>query len=447
MSFEVDASSETEATVSITVPSARIEEAIQLQLQDLMGKVKLPGFRPGKVPRNIIRKKYGEAIETDVRQKLLQDEFRSAIEENDLRPVQAPTLTPEHLEPKESGDLQVEFQLELIPRFVLGEYKGLRVSAPPVTIKDEDIQREIENLQHQRGTLDPVEGAAGDGDTVIADIQMSFLDGTSLPVQEERLIDTKRGSVDGIPCEAAIGHFVGLERGSEAKLSVEIPEDHPLEEHRGKTAIAMCTVKDIRRVNLPELDSPEFLQEFGVESVDALREIVAGRMNEEVERRKHRLLEAMCVDQLLERHPFTLPPKHLQEAVDAEKERVRKEMTEQGAAPEDIERQLLEGEGRLQQQSERRLRETIILDRIAEAEKIEVQEEQIQHHFAMMSQVLQMPAQQLFDHFAESGSLHSVVEGIRRDNTRRLLRESAITTDEMDRAETSSTPESSEETT
>jgi FKBP-type peptidyl-prolyl cis-trans isomerase (trigger factor) len=158
----------------------------------------------------------------------------------------------------------------------------------------------------------------------------------------------------------------------------------------------------------------------------------------------------VCIDQLVERLDFPLPEGLLKRNEEADADRLRNELTSQGADAAQIERQLLEAEGRLKQQSERKLRTSIVLDHIAVKEAVEVLNEEIETHFQLLSRTLRIPAQDLFDTFQSNGTLPEVVASMRRDKVRRLLRESSITS-EMDEEEgsdesPSSTSTSEEET-
>ena len=214
-----------------------------------------------------------------------------------------------------------------------------------------------------------------------------------------------------------------------------------------KTAVVDCTVRQVHRVVQPDLESPEFLEKFGIESFAALRDRVRENMQGQLERQRERMLESLCMDQILESHPFPIPAAHLERAMEAERERTRNQLMERNMPPEEVERNLLEVEGRLREQTERRVRESILLDRIAEAEDVKLEQEDVERHFASMSQVLRVPPQQLFDQLNENGTLQGVLEGLRRDKTRGFLRESAVAADEGKEAEPlSQSSESAEET-
>lgn len=431
MTHAVSTSSETEATVTIEVPAQTLGKAVEDELRSLAHRVKLPGFRPGKVPQALLRKKYGAAVEAEIRQKLVEHEFREALAESRLRPLAPPALEPSQMEPKEDGAIRVELKLEVVPEFELRGYRDLQVTVPPVELSEADVDREIEGLRREQGTMEVVEGeGAKDGDYVVGDLQYQFLDGTSLPVLENRLIETATGNIDGVRSEAAIGKFLGAGPGSKVKITLRLPDEFPIEEHRGKTAVLDIAVKDVRRVTLPEVSAPPFLAAFEVDSVEALRRRVRERLAAQLDHRRAKLQEDLCVDQVLERHPFVLPATYLQRAIDSERERLRKHLTERSVAPAEIEKQLLEVDGRLRQQTERRLRAQILLDRIADAEQVEVTQEDIERHFYGMSLALQIPAQKLFDHMSESGALRTVLQELRRDKVRRFLREGRPDADE-----------------
>ena len=250
------------------------------------------------------------------------------------------------------------------------------------------------------------DGAMVAGDVVIADLQLSFVDGTTFPNKlENRIVDTGAGLVDGVACEDAKSKFADAKRGAVVRVSMVLPDQFPVEAHRGKTAITDCTVKDVRRVTLPDLGKPEFLARFKAKDVNELRNHVRERLKQVQKAQQDRAIEDLCVDQLIERHPMPLPDAFLQRNLEAERERVRRELLNRGAPPGDVEKQLLEHEGRMKQDVERRIREAFLLDRIAEKLELEVSVPELENQFMLMAQSWQVEPQKLFDHFQSQGML------------------------------------------
>jgi trigger factor len=430
MSFEVESRSDTQAKVRLRLPREAVDEAVAHELGHLQEKARIPGFRPGKVPRGLLQKRLGESLLKDVRRKLVVDAFQEGIAEEHLHPVDLPALTDEQLTPNADGALEVALDLEVIPHVDPTGYEKIAVTPPPIEIKEEDVERELEGLRRQAAQVTEVaDGETAPGDVVVADLTLQFLDGSSLPVLENRLVDTGAGVVDGVPCEDAKTKFARCRRGEVVKVSMKLPEQFPVEEHRGKTAMTDCAVKDLRRVTLPELNAPELPARFGAKDLVELRLRVRERMGQIARAEQDRAMEAACVDALVERNPFPLPAPWLQRSVDAERDRIRRELASRETPPEQVEQHMLEIEGRLRADVERRLRETFLLDRLAEKLETNVAPQELEQQFALMAHAWQMDAQTLFDQFHEQGLVPRVVEDVRRAKVRRRLREMAATSE------------------
>ena len=431
MSFEVETQSETQAIVRIRVSKEMFDLALEREIGDLRQRARVPGFRPGKVPKSVLARRFGESATREVRRKLFIDAFQSGIKERQLHPVEPPMVKDEQLVPAADGSMAVELKLEVIPHVEPKGYDRFTVTPPNLEMKDEDVERELEGLRRQAASASEVaDGTTVAGDVVIADLSLSFVDGTSFPNKlENRIIDTGVGIVDGVSCEDAKSKFVGAKRGDSLRVSMKLPDQFPVEAHRGKTAITDCQVKDIRRVAVPALDAPEFLARFKAPDLDTLRKHVRERLEQVLKAQQERAVEDLCVEQLLERHTIVLPQEFLQRNLEAERERVRRDLVNRGAPPADVEKQLLEDEGKLKADVERRIRESFLLDRIAEKLETEVGVPELENQFMLMAQSWQVEPQKLFDHFQSQGLLPRVVEDIRRAKVRRQLREAAAATE------------------
>lgn len=441
MAFDVETPSETQAKVRLRVPPDDIAGAVEHEMGHLQERVRLKGFRPGKVPKQFLQKRYGSELSADVARRLLEDQLKEAISQHHLHPVEAPVLKEDDLKRKEDGSLTVELELEVVPDFPLGSYQSFNVTPPPIRLADEDVEREIEGLRRQGASTEPVaDGLTVDGDVVIADLQFQFLDGSSLPKFENRIIDTGAGLVDGVRCEGAIGKFAGSKRGDVVKITMKLPADFPIAEHGGKTAVVDCTVKDVQRVSLPAPDAPDFLEKFGAKSLDELKTKVRERLTALLKNDQDRAVEELCVDQLIDRHSFALPQGFVQRACEAERERVRRDLLGKGVAAVEVDRQILEHDGRMRSAVERQIRAGILLDRIAEKEETRVEVEELERQLVLMARAWNIEPQRLYDQFQREGLIPRIVDDIRRAKVRRQLRAAATPTENV--AEESSRPSS-----
>jgi trigger factor len=432
MAFDVETPSETQAKVRIRVAPSDVAGAVEHEMGHLRERVRLKGFRPGKAPKQFLQKRYGGELSTDVARRLLEDEVKEAIRQHHLHPIEPPALKEEDFKRKEDGGLEVELELEVVPDFPLGAYDKFSVTPPPIQLADADVERELEGLRRQGASTEPVaDGLTADGDVVIADLQFQFLDGSSLPKFENRIIDTGAGLVDGVRCEGAIGKFAGARRGDVVKITMKLPADFPIAEHGGKTAVVDCTVKDVQRVSLPALDAPDFLEKFGAKSLDELKSKVRERLSAMLKSEQDRAVEELVVDQLIERHRFALPQGFVERACESERERLRKDLLGKGVAAVEVDRQILEHDGRMRQAVERNIRSGVLLDRIAEKEQTQVAVEELERQLILMGRAWGVEPQRLYEQFQTEGLIPRIVDDIRRAKVRRQLRAAAAPTENV----------------
>ena len=434
MSYEVESPSETAATVTIRLSKGELQRERTAELQKLAQRVRIPGFRPGKVPARILEKKYGEALDADVRSKLVEREYQQAVRAKDLHPLRAPQLDEKDFLEVEGGDLEVKLELELVPRFELGNYRGLDVTAPEVQVEDADLDRQIEMLLRQHASSAEVGGPAESGDFLRVNAAYLFLDGSQYIPDEPVIVETGQGHLGEYPCPEVKETFLGAAAGDERKLSFVIPDQFPAEEHRGKTATVQCTVSAVLRDEVPEL-TEEFIKQLGHEGgVEAFRDSVRERMTEHLSQQRDRHIEELCVERLLAQHPFPLPDAWLKSLQAGERDRMRANLRAGGMEDGQIETHLLEVEGRMSEEVERRAREEILLDRIVEAEDLRVTEEELSHAVVEMAMRSGMEPQAFFDRLVESGQVPALGQSLKRGKARRFLRESIGGSDEKEQA-------------
>src|SRR5262249_30878383 len=154
--FEVETPNETQAKVRIRVPPDEVAGAVEHEIGHLQERVRVKGFRPGKVPRQILQKRYGAEVSSEIARRLLEDAYRDAVTQHHLHPIEAPVLKDEDLKPKEDGSLRMELDLEIVPHFEVKGYDRFTVTPPPIDLKEEDLDRELEGLRRQSATAETV---------------------------------------------------------------------------------------------------------------------------------------------------------------------------------------------------------------------------------------------------------------------------------------------------
>jgi len=391
---------------------------------------KIPGFRPGKVPENVIRRRFGAEIRKETIDTLLPERFNKAINELSLRPVGQPQVTDLTLD--EGGPLHAKAVFEVLPAFSIDGYKGVTVPKPSVEVTDEEFQHELGHVRESRATIEPVEGdrALKDGDwaqiSYKGQIQGETPAEGDAPAEiqplagEDTLVEI--GGKETV--EAFTTSLRGAKPGQELKVEVIYPADYSQTKLAGKTVAYDVEVKGIKKRTLPELND-DFAKELGnYESYAALetsvREYLANRKRRSVETEtKDKLFAALA-----EKFTFPVPESLVQDQIDTRLERGLRALAAQGMQPEQM-RKLDFTRLRTAQRDSAlaEVRTSILLDRIAGEENITVSDEELDNELQIAALQTREPVDALKVRLTKEGGLARIREQLRRDKTASILYE------------------------
>ncbi|MGC4030296.1 MAG: trigger factor [Tepidisphaeraceae bacterium] len=250
--------------VSVTIPGDRITNAIKLQFADLRTQAALPGFRAGRVPAKLIEKKFTKEVRDQVAQTLLRESYQQAIQKNNLQVLGDPSFeNEENIKlPEDGSDLSYSFSVEVQPEFNLPALEGINVKKPKIEVKDEHVEQALKNLREQQGTLLPVEDrGTQENDAVEADVHVKVGDDEIVHQHNFQFYLRKPLNVFGLKFED-VSALEGKKAGDTAEITITLPDTFPREDYRGKEARAEFKVKDIRQLELAEINA-EFLEQLG----------------------------------------------------------------------------------------------------------------------------------------------------------------------------------------
>ncbi|MGB9670505.1 MAG: trigger factor [Halothiobacillaceae bacterium] len=307
--------------LSVQVPAAQVDEAVEQRLKDLARRVRMDGFRPGRAPLPVVRQRYGEQVRDEVVGDLIQRTYTNAVTEQKLRPAGGPRITKVDMTAGE--DLRYVAEIEIYPEITLADLSEIAIERPTAEITEADVDAMIENLRKQRVTYNTVERAAAEGDRVIVDFKGS-IDGEPFD----------GGSAQDMPVELGKGMLlkdfeapiVGMQAGESKTIEVTFPEDYHAEHLAGKKASFEVTVKSVAEPVLPEIDDA-FCAAFGVKEggVEALRVEVRKNMERELAQSIKRRVKQQVMDGLLAANEVPLP----QALVEEEAQRMRQQFSQQ----------------------------------------------------------------------------------------------------------------------
>jgi trigger factor len=402
------------------------EEEVSIAYRSVAGNyrkyARIPGFRAGKVPESVVRRRFAAQIRKEVIDSLLPERFNKAVLELGVRPVGQPRVT--ELTVEEGAPLHVKAVFEFIPEFSIEGYQSVTVEKPSVEITEEEFAREMEQLRESRATIEPVEEDRGlaDGDWA----QISYTgqivgDAAAAPVvSEDTLLEIGGKHTD----DAFTSALRGAKPGQELKGEIVYPEDHPEPSLAGKTVAYDIEVKAIKKRTLPELDD-DFARELGAYESFADLET---RVREHLANRKRLSLEGETKDQLFaalaERFLFPVPESLIQEKIDARLERGLRALAAQGMDTEQM-RKLDFARLRAAQRegATAEVKATVLLDRIAHEENIQVGDEELDRELQLAAVQSGEPLETLRARLTQDGGLARIREQLRHEKTAHLLYE------------------------
>lgn len=373
--------------VTITIPRAEIDRQYEESLGSLQKEAQVPGFRPGRAPKTLVVKRFKKQVADQVKSALLMESLEQVDRDYQLNPITQPKLDVAAIELPEEGPLAFDMEVEVRPEFPLPTYQGLKVKRPVRNVSDKDVDVQYERFLERYARIVPkLEGGAEIGDYVTADLTFLREDGSTINevkeiqfrLQPELRFQDGRISKMGDALKGAKPEEV---REAEAELGTSIA-DPTL---RGKTVKVKAAVHDLKKVELPEVDHA-FLESIGFESVDELREAVRDALVRRVEAQQRQAVRRQVLDALIEATPFELPADLVSRQERSTASRLAMELREEGFSPEDVRARQAEIRANAHEMTLRSLKEFFILAKVAEAESIKVEDEDLEAEVEAMAE-------------------------------------------------------------
>jgi trigger factor len=381
-------------------------DVVQRAWEDAYGRVqrgaRLPGFRKGHVPRNLVRIHFADEVRREVVQHLIPDVYRQALAETKIEPLDEPHLHDVKLE--EGAPLTFTATVEVRPEIALGEYRGIAVRHAPASVTDEQVDEALARMREGHAEFRTVERSPAPGDLVIIDYTLTP-EGMDAATESGYAFVVGDASVMPEIDEAV----VGMTAGGEREIGVRFAADHRREDLRGKPGTAGVKLVEVKEKVLPALDD-EFARAIGdYPTLEALRGEVRKQLEAQQERENRRALEDAVVDALLARHEFAVPEAMVMRHIAHLVERARERMRQQGVDPERVEWNYEKLVQELRPGAEKAVRRVLLLDAIAEAEAITPSEADVEAEIARLAAHTQRTPAAVRGMMEKSGDL----EGLR----------------------------------
>lgn len=370
--------------LEIEIPAEVVEKETQRVTREFTRLARIPGFRPGKAPAELVRRRFWDDIKSEVLHSLIPSSLQNAFREGNLNPVGNPSIAELQFEP--AKPLRFKASFEVLPEFTLGEFKGLSVEAAKVEVTDQDVERELERLREQAATYVPVEDRpAEDGDTVVASLvgvvtnakekrEPLVLDEVEVHLGEEGTMEAFSQGLQGVRAE------------EERQFDAPYPDGYPDARLAGQTVAFTARVKAVRRKQLPALDD-EFAQQVGnYKTVQELTQKLRQDMQQAAARQEKELTQQRLLDELLSRHEFPLPEALVQHQIDMRLERRVRALVAQGIDPQQVQVDWAKVRRDQREGAIRDLKLGLLLERIAKVENLQSTEEEVASEIERLAQ-------------------------------------------------------------
>ena len=370
-------------TWRVVVPATEIGANVDRRLAELSKTIKLPGFRPGKVPMGIVKKRYGSSVLGEVLEKTVQDSSSQLLREQSVRPALEPKI--EVVNFAEGADLEYTMAVETLPDVEPADLAGVALERLVVPVDDAEIDRALEKLREANPTFEPVKRArmAKKGDQLVIDFA-GTVDGVAQPGMEGKDYPLELGSGGFIP--GFEDQLIGLKPEETREIAVTFPADYHAEDLKGKEAKFTVTAKELRGKVESTLDD-EFAKKLGQADLAALKETVKGQLERDYGQLSRLKLKRKLMDALAERHDFAVP----QGMVDIEFDSIwRQIQAELEKEPSDKSEEEQKAEYR--KIAERRVRLGLLLSEIGKRNNVQVAQEELNR--ALIAEARRFPGQE-----------------------------------------------------
>jgi trigger factor len=378
----------------VVLPATELEERLNSELSTLKDRVRINGFRPGKVPVGHLRKVYGRSVMADVLQNAVNEANRKIVEDNDLKLAHEPQVQfPESQEEVEKameakGDLAFTVALEVLPVFELADLSDVTVKKPVAEVTDAEITESLERMAKQNRSFETKEGAAVDGDRVVVDF-VGRIDGTEFEGGKGEDIRVELGSNTFIP--GFEDQLLGLKAGDTKLVKVTFPVNYMAAHLAGKDAEFDVTVKEVEAPGELQIDD-EMAKGFGMESLDKLKDAIRDAIKRDFDTQSRRKVKKDLLDSLDAKYSFELPPTLVEQEFAAVWSQVVGDMKSNNRTFEDENTTEDEAKAEYRKIAERRVRLGLVLAQIGEKSDIKISDDEVTQ--ALIERVRQYPGQE-----------------------------------------------------
>jgi trigger factor len=414
-------------SVEVEVPAKDVERAVSRAARAMAKEMRMPGFRKGKAPPSLViqRLGFGPVLEEAIRE-ALPEWYERALLESGISPIGDPSIEMGSAPEGEGEGLEFKFEVGVRPPAELGDYKGLEVGRAENEVPDDVVEREIERVREGFARLEPVEREAAEGDSLLIDFE-GLLDGT--PFQGGQAEDYLLGLGSGQLIEGFEEQLAGVKAGEEREVSVTFPDEYQAEQLAGKDAVFKVKVKEVREKILPDLDDDFASDASEFDTLEELRADVREKVGAALDSRSEEDFRIAAVDAAVAASTVDVPDELVTARATERLERMERQLAQRGMDPNAF----LQMQGKTREElieeskpdAEKELQREAVVTAIAEAEGIEVSDEELVEALEHSAEHERTTPEKLLERLRENGRDKMISEDIRARKAIELVAEEA----------------------
>ncbi|HKE82158.1 MAG TPA: trigger factor [Vicinamibacterales bacterium] len=410
MKTELTDVSETRKTITIEIPTDVVDAEIDRIAKDYTKQARIPGFRPGKVPTTLVKRRFKEQILHDVMHGLIPRAVEEALQERGIEPVDTPNIKDVAIE--EGQPLKFTANIETVPPFDPGDLSTLQATRPSAEVTDDAVEKTLQRLRERAAKFEPVEGRpAALGDTVVVDLERTDAGGQ---VDRHDNVSIELGSPANPP--GFDSELIDLNAGDTKTFTIHFPADYAVKEMADTDVTYAASVKELRHKTLPDLDD-EFAKDLGADfdSLEALKERVRADIKEENESNATRQVRSDVLKQLSERVTFELPASLVEREIDRRLEEFARQLMQQSVDPRTAGIDWAQFREAQREPARASVASAIALDEIARREQLTVPPEDIDREIERFAAQAGRTPAALRAQLEKEGGIARLLIGLRRE--------------------------------
>jgi trigger factor len=407
--------------IDIEMPKEAVDQAYNEVLEEIRKTAKIPGFRPGSAPLDIIQKNYRKDAEDEVKQRLIPRAYQMAIQEHNIIPVSYPEVSDVALEI--SGVLKFKATVDCCPEVTVKKYKGFKVNRQKISVTDEEVSETLDRFVNMNADFTDTEEPLEKGQFGVCNVE-TFVDGESVSKERENMwIEAdKESSLLGMGEE-----LIGLKKGDKKDIAVTLPETYPDKKYAGKKAVFKVEVKETKKKELPALDD-ELAKKMGKETISEVRDEIKTQLLERKDANEKINMKNQIMEQLLKKYSFDIPESMVKRQLKVLMGRAEADLLQKGVDKESIEGHKEKLKDQLAREAEDKVKIYFILDEIASVEKIVVEDEEIEEWLKGLAASYSQKYEDVKKYYEEHNLMDGLKEQLREEKTLDFLVEEASVT-------------------